>query len=76
MEFLTYELINQKKKTNPPPKKNPEQTDRHDIHYKTVKLKTLFFYQFKTNENNNMARPLFIKQKIVSSFLTCYSTTQ
>lgn len=47
MEFLTYELINQKKKPTPPPKKkNPEQTDRHDIHYKTVKLKKLFFYQF------------------------------
>lgn len=45
MEVLTYELINQKKKTTPP-KKNPEQTDRHDIHYKTVKLKKLFFYQF------------------------------
>lgn len=41
MEFLTYELINQKKKNQ------NKQTNRHDIHYKTVKLKkNLSFYQF------------------------------
>lgn len=40
MEFLTYELINQKKP------QNKKQTNRHDIHYKTVKLKNLLFDQF------------------------------